>query len=67
MNEALLEEASMTNVHVFGHGDTAMSIAAIKNGAVAFLSKPVSDDELLHTVRVAIEKDRLHRQIRKSR
>jgi FixJ family two-component response regulator len=68
MNGLELQQALIKSGHelpiVFltGHGDTPMSMAAIKNGASDFLSKPVSDDDLLHAVRAAIEKDRLRRQ-----
>ena len=47
-----------------GHGDIPMSVKAIKHGAVDFLTKPVSDDDLLQAVRDAIEKDRRQRQAR---
>ena len=48
-------------VFLTGHGDIPMSVQAMKRGAVDFLTKPVNDDDLLAAVRVAIEKDRLHR------
>ncbi len=68
LQQALIKRGQeLSIVFLTGHGDTAMSIEASKRGAVDFLSKPVSDDELLHAVHVAIEKDRLHRRIRKSR
>src|SRR5262249_4672366 len=40
-----------------GHGDIAMSVQAIKAGAVDFLTKPVRDQTLLDAVTAAIEKD----------
>ena len=51
-------------IFLTGHGDIPMSVKAIKHGAVDFLTKPVSDDDLLQAVRDAIEKDRLQRQAR---
>ena len=51
-------------IFLTGHGDIPMSVKAIKHGAVDFLTKPVSDDDLLTAVRDAIEKDRLQRQAR---
>ena len=51
-------------VFLTGHGDIPMSVKAIKRGAVDFLTKPVSDDDLLTAVRDAIEKDRHQRQAR---
>lgn len=44
-------------VFLTGHGDIAMSVQAIKAGAVDFLTKPVRDQTLLDAVAAAIEKD----------
>jgi FixJ family two-component response regulator len=51
-------------VFLTGHGDIPMSVQAMKQGAVDFLTKPVNDDDLLKAVRAAIAKDRLQRQTR---
>jgi len=51
-------------VFLTGHGDASMSEAAIKDGAIDFLSKPVNDEDLLRAVRAALEKDHLRRQMR---
>ncbi len=68
LQQVLIERGhELPIVFLTGHGDTLMSIEAIKNGAVDFMSKPVNDEELLQAVRVAIEKDRLRRQMHKSR
>ena len=39
-----------------------MKLRAMKGGAVEFLTKPLSDQELLDVVRVALERDRARRQ-----
>ena len=44
-------------IFLTGHGDIAMSVQAIKAGAVDFLTKPVRDQTLLDAVAAAIEKD----------
>ncbi len=51
-------------VFLTGHGDTPMSTAAMKCGAVEFLCKPVNDAVLLDAVRTAVLKDRLNREMR---
>lgn len=51
-------------VFLTGHGDIPMSVQAIKRGAVDFLTKPVTDADLLKAVTAAIEKDRTQRQAR---
>lgn len=44
-------------VFITGHGDIAMSVQAMKSGAVEFLTKPFDDDELLSAVNEALLKD----------
>jgi FixJ family two-component response regulator len=44
-------------IFLTGHGDIAMTVQAMKAGAVDFLTKPVRDQVLLDAVATAIEKD----------
>jgi FixJ family two-component response regulator len=44
-----------------GYGDIAMSVRAMKRGAVDFLSKPFRDQDMLDAVMAAIERDRQRR------
>ena len=48
-------------VFLTGHGDIPMSVRAMKQGAIDFLTKPVHEDDLLAAVHAAIEKDRMFR------
>lgn len=43
---------------VTGHGEVQSAIRAMKSGAINFIEKPFSDQELLDTIRNAIERDR---------
>ncbi len=45
-------------VMITGHGDIPMSVAAMKSGAVDFLTKPFRDQDLLDAIHAAVEKDR---------
>jgi FixJ family two-component response regulator len=47
-------------VFITGHGDIPMGIGAMKRGAVDFLSKPFSDDELLSAVAQALARSAEH-------
>ena len=49
-------------VFITGHGDIAMSVHAMKEGAVEFLTKPFRDQDLLDAIRVALERDRRRRE-----
>ena len=44
-----------------GHGDIAMSVRAMKRGAVDFLPKPFKDQDMLDAVLAAIDRDRQRR------
>lgn len=48
-------------VFITGHGDVPMSVEAIKAGAVDFLTKPFSDEDLIRAVEDAIAKCRKER------
>lgn len=48
-------------VFLTGHGDIAMSVQAMKSGAIDFLTKPVRDQILLDAVAIGIEQDRRRR------
>jgi FixJ family two-component response regulator len=48
-------------IFLTGHGDIPTTVRAMKAGAVEFLTKPVSDSELLAAINQALERDRLAR------
>lgn len=43
-------------IFITGHGDVPMSVAAMKAGAIEFLTKPFRDQDLLDAVYAAIER-----------
>lgn len=45
-------------IFITGHGDIAMSVRAMKAGAVEFLSKPFRDQDLLDAIQLALEQSR---------
>jgi FixJ family two-component response regulator len=49
-------------VFLTGHGDISASVQAMRAGAVEFLTKPFDDEQLLHAIQEAIERDRRNRQ-----
>lgn len=49
-------------VFLTGHGDIAMSVRAMKAGAIDFLTKPVRDQDLLDAIFAAIDRDRERRR-----
>lgn len=50
-------------IFISGHGDIAMSVKAMKAGAVDFLVKPFRDQDLLDAVAAAHHKDAKRREI----
>jgi len=54
-------------IFLTGRGDVRSSVRAMKSGAVDFLTKPVSGDELLDAVRRAIAIDQTARRDRRER
>ena len=48
-------------VFITGHGDVPASVRALKRGAVDFLTKPFTDEDLLAAVHSALEANRLAR------
>ena len=49
-------------VFITGHGDVPTSVRAMKAGAVEFLIKPFSDQDLLEAIQQAIKRDQSARQ-----
>ena len=45
-------------IFITGHGDIPMSVRAMKEGALEFLTKPVRGQELLDAVQKALDRDR---------
>jgi FixJ family two-component response regulator len=63
LQKMLVEKKSSTPVvFITGHGDIPMSVRAMKAGAVDFLAKPFSDEDLLNAVAQAVEKNRLEKE-----
>ena len=54
-------EVQVPIVFITGHGDIAMAVRAMKAGAVDFLTKPLSTQDLLDAVFAALECDRARR------
>jgi FixJ family two-component response regulator len=50
-------------VMITGHGDIAMTVKAMKHGAMDFLTKPFHDQDMLDAVMAAIERDRQRRAV----
>ncbi|MBV8070960.1 MAG: response regulator transcription factor [Acidobacteriaceae bacterium] len=44
-------------VFITGHGDIPASVKAMKAGAIEFLTKPFDEDQLLHAITEAVQRD----------
>jgi FixJ family two-component response regulator len=54
-------------IFITGHGDIPASVKAMKAGAVDFFPKPFHDEDLLHAIREAIQRDHQARTDRAER
>jgi two-component system response regulator FixJ len=52
---------------ITGHGDVSMAVKAMKVGAVDFIEKPFDDEELLNSIRNALQHDEKQRVLRAQR
>jgi FixJ family two-component response regulator len=59
-----VDEAQRPVIFITGKGDIPMSVRAMKAGAIDFLTKPVSDEDLLSAIARAEMQDTKSRQIR---
>lgn len=60
--DALIRQGShMPVVFITGHGDVPMAVAAVKKGAVDFIEKPFSEEDLLRLVGQCLKRDALRR------
>jgi FixJ family two-component response regulator len=50
-------------VMMTGHGDIAMTVKAMKRGAMDFLTKPFHDQHMLDAIMAAVERDRHRRAV----
>ena len=50
-------------IFLTGHGDIPMSVQAMKQGAIDFLTKPVHDQDLIEAIHAAIETNRMNRRV----
>jgi FixJ family two-component response regulator len=51
-------------VFITGHGDVPMSVRAMRDGAIDFLTKPFRHDELLEAIDRGVQRDRTNRSHR---
>lgn len=63
----LQRELAATNsgipiIFITAHGDIAMSVQAMKQGAIEFLTKPFRDQDLLDAVQLGLARDRERRK-----
>ena len=49
-------------IFITAHGDIPMSVRAIKEGAIEFLTKPLHEQQLLDAVQAGLDRDRTRRQ-----
>src|SRR6516162_9584894 len=56
--ELALAKRELPIVFITGHGDIPMSVQAMKEGAIEFLTKPFRDQDLLDAIQLGLARDR---------
>jgi len=49
-------------IFISGHGDIPMTVRAMKAGAIAFLTKPLREQDLLDAIRLGLDRDCIRRE-----
>src|SRR5580704_8579106 len=49
-------------IFITAHADVAMSVRAMKGGALEFLTKPIRDQDLLDAIQLGLDRDRARRE-----
>jgi FixJ family two-component response regulator len=62
--ELAARNSELPVIFLTGRGDIPMSVQAMKQGAVDFLTKPVNDHDLIEAIHAAIEKNRMIQKAR---
>jgi len=60
-------EIGIPVIIITGHGDVSMAVKSMKVGAVDFIEKPFDDEELLNSIRNALQHDQKQRALRAQR
>ena len=64
LGELVARDAELPIVMITGHGDISMAVNAMRAGAYDFLHKPFAPEQLVDTVRRALDKRRLVLEVR---
>ena len=61
------EDPGLPVIVITGHGDITMAVKAMKSGAVDFIEKPFHDEDLLTSIRNALDFDEKQRALQSQR
>jgi RNA polymerase sigma factor (sigma-70 family) len=61
------EDSRLPVIIITGHGDVSMAVKAMKAGAVDFIEKPFHDEDLLSSIRNALDFDEKQRSLQSQR
>jgi FixJ family two-component response regulator len=60
--ELMVSDNNTPIIFITGHGDIAMSVQAMKSGAIEFLTKPFRDQDLIDAIQLGLARDQERRE-----
>ncbi len=62
--ELVKQKFHLPIIIITGHGDVPLAVRSMKNGAMEFVEKPFNDQDILDSIQIGLEKDKLNQKKR---
>ena len=62
--ELVKQKFHLPVIIITGHGDVPLAVRSMKNGAMEFVEKPFNDQDILDSIQIGLEKDKINQKKR---